>query len=77
MSLCGGGATALGQKYEPPARGSALRPRRGRGLPRDRFGMAEMIVAFLGTTAWVGGVLVLVVMATLPLLEHMAESNRR
>jgi hypothetical protein len=39
--------------------------------------MAEMIVAFLGTTAWVGGVLVLVVMATLPLLEHMAEPDRR
>ncbi len=46
-------------------------------MPRDRFGMAEMIVAFLGTTAWVGGVLVLVVMATLPLLEHMAEPDRR
>jgi hypothetical protein len=39
--------------------------------------MAEMIVAFLGTAAWVGGVLVLVVMATLPLLEHVADADRR
>jgi hypothetical protein len=39
--------------------------------------MAEMIVAFLGTTAWVGGVLVLVVMAGLPLLEHLADADRR
>jgi hypothetical protein len=39
--------------------------------------MAQMIVAFLGTTAWVGGVLVLVVMAGLPLLEHLADADRR
>jgi hypothetical protein len=39
--------------------------------------MAEMIVAFLGTTAWVGGVLVIIVMATLPLLEHVADVDRR
>jgi hypothetical protein len=39
--------------------------------------MAQMIVAFLGTTAWLGGVLVLLVMATLPLLEHFADADRR
>jgi hypothetical protein len=39
--------------------------------------MAQMIVAFLGTAAWVGGVLVLVVMAVLPLLEHLAEVDQR
>jgi hypothetical protein len=39
--------------------------------------MAQMIVAFLGTAAWVGGVLVLVVMAALPLLEHVADAGRR
>jgi hypothetical protein len=39
--------------------------------------MTEMIVAFLGSTAWLGGVLVLVVMAALPLLEHAADSERR
>jgi hypothetical protein len=39
--------------------------------------MAEMIVAFLGTAAWVGGVLVFVVMATLPLLEHVADADRQ
>ncbi|TWF78004.1 hypothetical protein FHX44_113921 [Pseudonocardia hierapolitana] len=45
--------------------------------PDDRVGMAQMIVAFLGTAAWVGGVLILVVMATLPLLENLADGNRR
>jgi hypothetical protein len=30
--------------------------------------MAQMIVAFLGTAAWVGGVLVFVVMAAFPVL---------
>jgi hypothetical protein len=39
--------------------------------------MAQMIVAFLGTAAWVGGVLVLVVMAALPLLENLADGGRR
>jgi hypothetical protein len=67
----------LGRKYEPPERGSDLRPRRGRRLPGDRVGMAQMIVAFLGTAAWMGGVLVLVVMAVLPLLEHLADADGR
>jgi hypothetical protein len=67
----------LGRKYEPPVRGSALRPRRRSGWSGDRVGMAQMIVAFLGTAAWVGGVLVLVVMAVLPLLEHFADAERR
>jgi hypothetical protein len=40
-------------------------------------GMTQMIVAFLGTTAWVGGVLVIIVMATFPLLEHVADADRR
>jgi hypothetical protein len=44
---------------------------------RDRVGMAQMIVAFLGTAAWVGGVLVLVVMAALPFLENLADGNQR
>jgi hypothetical protein len=39
--------------------------------------MAQMIVAFLGTAAWVGGVLVLVVMAALPLLENLADGGNR
>jgi hypothetical protein len=39
--------------------------------------MAQIIVAFLGTTAWLGGVLVLLVMATLPWLEHLADADRR
>jgi hypothetical protein len=39
--------------------------------------MAQMIVAFLGTAAWVSGVLVLVVMASIPLLEHLADADRR
>jgi hypothetical protein len=39
--------------------------------------MAEMIVVVLGATAWLGGVLVLIVMAGLPLLEHIADSDRR
>jgi hypothetical protein len=37
--------------------------------------MAQMIVVFLGTAGWVGGVLVLVVMAVLPLLEHVADAD--
>jgi hypothetical protein len=39
--------------------------------------MAQMIVAFLGTAAWVGGVLVIVVMAAVPLLEQLADADRR
>jgi hypothetical protein len=39
-------------------------------------GMAQMIVAFLGTAAWVGGVLILLVMASVPLLEHLADADR-
>ncbi len=39
--------------------------------------MAQMIVAFLGTAGWVGGVLVLVVMAVLPLLENVADADHR
>jgi hypothetical protein len=39
--------------------------------------MTQMIAAFLGTVAWVGGVLVLVVMALLPLLEHLADADHR
>jgi hypothetical protein len=39
--------------------------------------MAQMIVAFLGAAAWVGGVLVLIVMAAIPLLEHVADADRR
>jgi hypothetical protein len=57
--------------------GSALRPRRG-GVPTgDRVGMAQMIVAVLGTAGWVAGVLVLVVMAVLPLLERFADVDGR
>jgi hypothetical protein len=40
-------------------------------------GMTEMILAGLGATAWLGGVLVLVVVAGLPLLEHIADADRR
>ena len=68
---------SLGRKYEPPVRGSVLRPRRGPVPSRDRVGMAQMIVAFLGTAAWVAGVLVLVVMAVLPFLENLADGNQR
>jgi hypothetical protein len=39
--------------------------------------MAQMIVAFLGTAAWMGGVLILVVMATIPFLEHLADADGR
>lgn len=66
---------ALGQKYEPPDGGSVLRPKRRRAPPGDRCGMAQMIVAFLGTTAWVGGVLVLLVMALVPLLENLVDGR--
>jgi hypothetical protein len=45
--------------------------------PGDRGGMAQMIVAFLGTAGWVAGVLVLVVMAVLPLLERFADADGR
>ena len=58
-------------------RGSALRPRRAPAPGGDRVGMAQMIVAFLGTAAWVSGVLVLVVMAALPFLENLADGSRR
>ncbi|HET6258311.1 hypothetical protein [Pseudonocardia sp.] len=34
--------------------------------------MTDMIDAVLGTAAWMAGVLLLVVMAALPLLEHLA-----
>ena len=67
----------LGRKYEPPVRGSDLWPRREPVPPGDRVGMAQMIVAVLSTAAWVGGVLVLVVMAVLPLLENLADGSRR
>ena len=46
-------------------------------LPGDGVGMAQMIVAFLGTAAWVGGVLILVVMAALPFLENLADGSHR
>jgi hypothetical protein len=39
--------------------------------------MAQMVVAFVGTAAWVGGVLLLVVMAVVPLLEHFADADDR
>jgi hypothetical protein len=68
---------SLGRKYEPPVRGSALRPRRAPVPAGDRVGMAQMIVAFLGTAAWVGGVLLLVVMAAVPFLEYLAEAEHR
>ncbi len=67
----------LGRKYEPPVRGSDQRPRRGSAPPGDRCGMAQMIVAILSTAAWVGGVLVLVVMAAIPMLENLADGNHR
>jgi hypothetical protein len=65
------GSTSYWCGVRPCGRGAA--GRRGAIVP----GMAEMIVAFLGTTAWVGGVLVIIVMATLPLLEHVADVDRR
>jgi hypothetical protein len=39
--------------------------------------MTETIVAVLGAIGGLSGGLVLVVMAGLPLLEHMADSDRR
>lgn len=45
--------------------------------PEIVFGMAQMIVAFLGTAAWIGGVLLLVVMAAIPFLEHLADADHR
>jgi hypothetical protein len=41
------------------------------------IGMAQMIVAFLGTAAWIGGVLLLVVMAVIPFLEKLADADHR
>lgn len=76
-SLCAQAARPLGRKYEAPGRGSVLRPKRAPPVPGDRSRMTEMIVAFLGTTAWVGGVLVLLVMALLPLLVRAADADRR
>ena len=67
----------LGRKYEVERRGSALRPRRGVRSQTIVPDMTEMITAVLGATAWLGGVLVLVVMAGLPLLEHFADPDRR
>lgn len=37
--------------------------------------MAQMIVAFLGTAGWMGGVLVLGIMAVLPLLENFSDAD--
>ena len=45
--------------------------------PEIVIGMAQMIVAFLGTAAWIGGVLLLVVMAAIPLLEKLADADHR
>ena len=67
----------LGRKYEPPVRDSDLRPRRRSWRSGDRVGMAQMIVAFLGTAAWVGGVLILVLMAAIPFLENLADADHR
>jgi hypothetical protein len=56
-------------------------PPRGRGGCGRRHaivvGMAQMIVAFLGTAAWVAGVLLLVVMAAIPFLEGLADPDHR
>jgi hypothetical protein len=38
--------------------------------------MLDLITSVLGFAAWVGGVLVLVLMAALPLLEHFGEPGR-
>ena len=39
--------------------------------------MTDVIAAVLNTTAWVGGVFVLVMMAMLPLLEQFGSPGRR
>jgi hypothetical protein len=39
--------------------------------------MTEMIASVLGATAWLAGVLVLVLMAALPLLESVADAEHR
>ena len=40
-------------------------------------GMTEMIADVLAATGWLGGLLVLLVMAGLPLLEHLADAHAR
>jgi len=37
--------------------------------------MTEMIASVVGATAWIAGVLVLVLMAALPLLESLADAD--
>jgi hypothetical protein len=39
--------------------------------------MTDVITVVLGTTGWLGGVLVLVMMALLPLLEQLGTPGRR
>jgi hypothetical protein len=39
--------------------------------------MTDVIAAVLSTTAWMGGVFVLVVMALVPLLERFGTPGRR
>lgn len=39
--------------------------------------MTNVIAEVLGSAAWLGGVFVLLVMATLPLLEQMGNTGRR
>lgn len=39
--------------------------------------MTDVIAGVLGTTAWMGGVFVLVVMALVPLLERLGTPGRR
>lgn len=66
-----------------PSAGSTSHPSEappcGRGadacLPTIVSGMAQMIVAFLGTAGWMGGVLVLGIMAVLPLLENFSDAD--
>jgi hypothetical protein len=38
--------------------------------------MLELIASLLGLTGWIGGVLILLLMAAVPLLERLAESER-
>jgi hypothetical protein len=68
--------TPLGRKYEGPGRDRSSDRGGGRARPEIVTGMVDVIWAALGVAGWMGGVLVLVVMALLPLFEQV-EGRRR
>jgi hypothetical protein len=52
-----------------PTSGRSDRPRIGESVAA----MTDVIAAVLGTVGWVGGLLILILMAVLPLLERLGD----